>query len=221
MKRSNPPSARFKIVYEDDAIIAVDKPSGILVVPSPKESKMTLSNQINKYLDDKGISVNAYPCHRLDRGTSGIILYAKGKRIQKIVMAEFKEKRIQKRYAAFVRGTPRTTTGTIRSAIYNRNKMTYQSAVTKYRVVEVRKGFSVVDVEPLTGRTNQIRIHFAKIGNPILGERMFAFGKDFKIKFRRLALHARSLSLRHPISNERVSLTAPMPEDMARFIGAK
>ena len=88
-----------------------------------------------------------------------------------------------------------------------------------YRILKDFDNFSVVELEPLRGRTNQLRIQFAKLGHPILGERVYAFRKDFKVKFRRLALHAYFLSFIHPISNQRLNLKIDLPQDMKEFLG--
>ncbi len=202
----------FKIIYEDESIIVVDKPTGMLVIPTPKNEASTLTSLLNRQLDERGVQVNAYPCHRLDRETSGLIIYAKGKAIQKIMMAKFKERKVKKYYLAFVQGRLNKRAGTI--AIPIEHKRT----VTKYRALEERDDFSVVEVEPITGRTNQIRLHFKAIGHPLVGERRFAFAKDYKLKFRRAALHASKIEFAHPLTNKSLSFTSPLPQDMARLL---
>ncbi|MFH0764647.1 MAG: RNA pseudouridine synthase [Candidatus Omnitrophota bacterium] len=209
---------RYKIVYEDDRFIVVDKPSGMLVIPTPKKEANTLTGLLNRELDGRGIEANAYPCHRLDRETSGLIIYAKGKLAQKLLMDEFKARRVKKNYVAVVQGSVKKESGTIRSDIYNRNKSRSEFAVTKFRVLERKRDFSVLDVEPLTGRTNQIRIHLARIGHPILGESVYAFRKDFKVRFRRVALHARRLEFIHPVTKKKMVFDSELPEDMRRII---
>ena len=89
---------RYKIIYEDDRLIVIDKPSGILVIPTPKKETNTLTDLLNRDLDERGIEANAYPCHRLDRETSGLVIYAKGKGVQKLLMDEFKNRRVKKAY---------------------------------------------------------------------------------------------------------------------------
>jgi len=201
-----------KIIYEDESIIVVDKPAGTLVIPTPKNETYTLTYLLNRQLDSRGVKINAYPCHRLDRQTSGVIVYAKGKKIQKIMMGKFKERKIRKHYLAFVHGHLNKKAGTISHPIENRR------AVTKYVVLKQKESFSVVEVKPITGRTNQIRIHFKTIGHPLLGERKFAFAKDYKLKFRRAALHAERIEFTHPVTNEFLSFSSPLPEDMKRLL---
>jgi 23S rRNA pseudouridine1911/1915/1917 synthase len=205
---------KFGIIFEDQWLIAVDKPSGMLVIPTPKKETNTLTDLLNKDLDDRNVGANAYPCHRIDRETSGIILYAKGKAIQKLMMEEFKERSIKKSYIAFVNGIVNKISGTITKEIFNRNKNRRESAVTKYKVLARKGGFSVLEVEPVTGRTNQIRIHFAGLGHPLLGESVYAFRRDFKLRFKRVALHARAIEFTHPVSHNRIKLESPLAKDM-------
>ena len=211
-------NGRYRIIYEDDYIIVVDKPSGMLVIPTPKKETNTLTDLLNRDLDSRGIEVNAYPCHRLDRETSGLIVYSKGKSAQKLMMDAFKNRLVKKTYIAFVQGSPRKASGIIRARIYNRNKNRGEDAVTKYRILERRKDFSILDVEPLTGRTNQIRIHLKGIGHPIVGESVYAFRKDYALRFKRVALHATALEFPHPVTGKPLKFTSPLPEDMENFL---
>ena len=93
-------------------------------------------------------------------------------------------------------------------------------ALTRYRVLESRKNFCVIDVMPVTGRTNQIRIHFAQLKHPLVGEDKYAFRKDFELKFKRTALHARELEWYHPLVKKNIKVTAPVPDDMNRFLAS-
>jgi len=212
-------SKRFKIVYEDEWLIVVDKPAGTLVIPTPKKETDTLTNLLNRDLDSRGITANTYPCHRLDRDTSGLIIYAKGKKAQRLMMDEFKKRFVKKRYIAFVRGIIRKDFDTINGRIYNRNKNREESAITRYKVLKRRGGFTILEAEPVTGRTNQIRIHFAAIGHPLLGERVYAFRRDFNIKFKRTALHAKEIEFTHPVTKARLYFSSPLPEDMSELLG--
>ncbi|MFA5147287.1 MAG: RluA family pseudouridine synthase [Candidatus Omnitrophota bacterium] len=209
---------RYEIIYEDQYLIVVNKPSGLLVIPTPNKEPVTLTSLLNEDLDRRGIEANAYPCHRIDRGTSGLVIYAKGKKAQQLMMEEFRSHSVRKRYIAFVQGVLRKNLDTIKSFIYNRNKRRVEPAVTAYRVIERRKAFTVVEVEPVTGRTNQIRIHFKGLGHPLVGEDVYAFRRDFKLRFKRLALHAASLEFTHPVTKENLSLSAPLWEEMNDFL---
>lgn len=209
---------RYRIIYEDGSLIVVDKPSGTLVIPTPKKEKETLTALLNKELDLRGVEVNAYPCHRLDREASGIIIYAKGKRIQQLMMQQFKERSVKKLYIAFVHGAVRKETDTVRGRIYNRNKRRDDLAVTKYRVVNRGNDFSVLEVEPVTGRTNQIRIQLKELGHPLVGESVYVFRKDFELRFKRTALHAAHIEFKHPVAGKALSFTSPLPGDMRNFL---
>ncbi len=209
---------RYRIVYEDEHIIVVDKPSGMLVIPTPKKETNTLTDLLNRELDQRGVEANAYPCHRLDRETSGLIVYAKGKSIQQAMMEEFRKRAVKKVYIAFVNGNVTKDFDIIKKRIYNRNKDRSDEAITKYKTIERREDFTIVEAEPLTGRTNQIRIHFKEIGHPLVGESVFAFRKDFKLKFKRAALHASYIRFTHPVTKKSLDFSAPMPYDMETFL---
>jgi len=209
---------RYRIIYEDDHIIAVDKPAGMLVIETPNKEKNTLSALLNKELDERGVEPNAYPCHRLDRETSGVIIYAKGKKIQQLVMDEFKNRAVKKCYVAIVHGNLGRESGTIKGRIYNRNKKRDEPAATHYKVVRRANSYDVVEVEPVTGRTNQIRIHFKGIDHPLVGESVYAFRKDFALKFHRAALHASYIRFKHPATGEMIDFVSPLAEDMKSFL---
>lgn len=200
------------IVYEDDWLLVLDKPSGLLTIPTPKKESRTLTSILNQDLEQRNLPYRLHPCHRLDRETSGLIIYSKGKSIQQKMMELFKQKKIKKTYLAFISGKLSRKGGQIKSLIDGK------SAVTNFEVLEEREGFSVVEAVPLTGRTNQLRIHFKIAGNPILGESKFAFRKDFKIKARRLCLHAKHLEFIHPITNKKISLEAGVPDELKDFL---
>jgi 23S rRNA pseudouridine1911/1915/1917 synthase len=209
---------RYKIIYEDDWLLVIDKPSGMLVIPTPKNEKNTLTDLLNRELDERGIEVNAYPCHRLDRETSGVIIYAKGKSAQKAMMDEFKKRAVKKLYIALVHGAVKKPFDIIKTPIYNKSKNRKEDAVTKYRVTGRRKAFSILEVEPLTGRTNQIRIHMAGIGHPLVGESVYSFRKDHALRFRRTALHALKLEFAHPHTKNNVSFESALPQDIEKLI---
>lgn len=204
--------SNIAVIYEDEWLLIVNKPGGLLTIPTPKRELRTLTRILNEELKRKGILYRLHPCHRLDKETSGLIIYAKGKSIQKKMMSLFKDKKIKKIYIAFVQGSLSKNKGKINNPIEGLN------AITKYEVIQRRKDFTVVEVEPLTGRTNQIRIHFKFIGHPILGETKYAFRRDFKLKTKRLCLHAQSLKFVHPVTKEVVSLSTQLPLSMQDFL---
>jgi 23S rRNA pseudouridine1911/1915/1917 synthase len=194
----------IKVAYQDEAILVVNKPAGLLVIPD-------LTEILNKEFFSSG-APNYYPCHRLDRETSGLVIYAKGKELQEKIMLQFKEHRVDKTYIAFVQGVIEKDNFNISYPIENK------PSLTEVRTLERRKHFSIVQINPLTGRTNQIRIHFKLIGHPLVGDRKFAFAKDYALKFRRAALHAFRISFIHPVNGATVNLEAGLPEDMKKFL---
>ena len=200
------------IVYEDDWLLVVNKPSGLLTIPAPDKQRRTLLKILNDTLKDRGLSYRLHPCHRLDRETSGLIIFAKGKSTQKRMMLEFKKKKVCKTYLAFAYGRIIKNQGWIRNPVRGR------SALTRYQVLKRLKGFSVVKIRPLTGRKNQIRLHFKQIGHPVVGEDRFAFRRDFRIKAKRLCLHAQGLDFWHPVTKKPIHLEAELPEYLNSFI---
>lgn len=202
------------IIFEDDNLLIINKPAGILTVPTPKKEKYTLTSCINLILKQRNSHEKALPCHRLDRDTSGLIIYVKSQVAHQRVMKQFKNGQVKKKYIAFVQGNIKRSSGIMSFPIENKK------AITKYKLVQRRKGYSIIMVEPTTGRTNQIRIHFKIIGHPVLGERKFAFGKDFNIKFKRVALHALEVKFRHPVSGKTLCFSSKLPDDMNRLIGS-
>lgn len=189
------------IIYEDQWLLIADKPSGLLTVPTPKNERRTLTSILD-----------LYPCHRLDRETSGLIIYAKDESTRQKMADEFRNRKVKKTYIAFVRGIPQKNQGEIK------NRIEGLSAETRYKVIEKRKDFAILEVNPLTGRTNQIRIHLKQIGHPILGESKFAFRRDFTVKAKRLMLQAKELSFPHPVTGAPVQVRLEIAADMAGFL---
>ena len=208
----------FTILYEDDALCVVNKPAGLLVIPAHFEKKLSLLELLNKEAAQKTKTYRLHPCHRIDRQASGIVIFAKGKRNQSAIMEQFHAHQVKKHYLAFVKGLLPNQSGTLTHYIKARGKEREKKAILHYRVLEERKLWSFIEVEPLTGRTNQIRMQFANIDHPLLGERIYAFGKDFEVKFRRLALHAHRIYFYHPLGRRPIFLEAPLPSDMKAFL---
>jgi len=211
-------------LFEDENFVVFDKPSKLLVIPNTRQEKNTLVDIVNRQCRVNTNDPKLYPCHRLDQETSGAIIFAKGKNNQRIMMDLFKEKKIRKKYIAFIHGKPSKRRGEIKRSITSFDKAKYnkktiaKSALTQYKVLESRRAFSVLEVEPLTGRTNQIRIHFSKEGFPLLGERKYAFARDYHLKFRRVALHALSVSWVHPRTGDKINIKSKLPQDMKDFL---
>jgi 23S rRNA pseudouridine1911/1915/1917 synthase len=209
---------RYNIIYEDEHLIVVNKSSGVLVVPTPKGETNTLTDLLNNELNSRGSGLDAYPCHRIDRETSGLILYAKSKPVQEIMMDQFKKRLVKKMYIAFVHGIVQKKSDTMKGNVYNPARRKTELMITKFQVLERRPDFTIVEVEPATGRTNQIRIHFKELGHPLVGESVYAFRKDFKLRFKRVALHAKALEFNHPVTGKRMNFNLPLADDMANFL---
>jgi 23S rRNA pseudouridine1911/1915/1917 synthase len=200
------------IVYEDDWLLVVNKPAGLLSVPTPKKESRTLTSILNQDVAERGLKYSLYPCHRLDRETSGLIIYAKGKSVEKKITDAFRDRLVHKKYIAFVHGKLAHPEGQISYAIEGK------SALTKYKVVKEENNFSVVEVYPVTGRTNQIRIHFKSIQHPLVGEDKFVFRRDFALRFKRVCLHAKYLEFKHPQTGKMIVVESPLPADMQEFL---
>jgi 23S rRNA pseudouridine1911/1915/1917 synthase len=207
------------VLYEDEECIVFNKPAGLLTIPADESTEKSLVDVVR---DQKGQAL--HPAHRLDRDTSGVILFAKSKASQQALMASFKDRKVLKNYIAFVHGRVKQPQGEINIPIKDFHQKKFaknapaQSALTRYRVRDYHKDFTVVDVLPVTGRTNQIRIHFSRIGHPLVGEDKYAFRKDFALKFRRTALHAARLEWPHPTTGKMLVAQAALPSDMDKFL---
>ena len=210
------------IIYEDAALIIVNKRSGMLSVPESAVKANDLGFILNKQLACGKMPLKALPCHRLDKETSGVMVFAKGKNMQQIVMDQFRKRKIKKTYIAFVHGCFKQAKGVIKSNMqgawpYRRSEGN-KPAITNFKLIHNTHDFSVMRLEPVTGRTNQMRIQFRDCGHPLVGERRFTHARDWPIKFRRAALHAYSIEIEHPLRRQRMRFSAPIPEDMLLFL---
>ncbi len=211
------------VLFEDEDYIVFEKPSGMLVVPSPRQEQHTLESIVNRDRKTQG-PFRLWPCHRLDRDTSGAILFAKGKSNQRFMTEAFKHRQVKKTYLALVQGRLKYPAGEIKSKIKDQMERRWHRkgegklATTRYKVLSLKKNFSILEVYPLTGRTHQIRIQLSEIGHPLLGERLYALGRDYDLKFPRTALHASRLEWFHPKKKKMIAVDCPLPKDMEQFI---
>lgn len=209
----------YPIVYEDDKVLVVDKPAGLLVIGDDKETRNTLARKVLDYLyykdefDPNNHSFVPSPAHRLDRNTSGLVIFGKTNESLSELTRLFKERDdIHKKYLTVVVGEL-PNEGTIDKPLKKDSstglvsvcpiKDGGKTAITKYKTLKVCRGFSLVEVELLTGRTHQIRAHFSSIGHPIIGDGKygdFAVNRDIKAKFglQYQFLHAYKMSFGHP-----------------------
>ena len=207
----------FQIVFDDDYLIVVNKIAKVLIQASKKEEKYTLTSLLGQ---ERGYKV--FPCHRLDRETTGLVIYAKSLEIQGKIADQFRRREVRKKYIAFVKGNLEKRKGVWEGKLIDREGKKFAEkskyAKTFYRVLKDFPEWSILELSPITGRTNQLRIQLAKINHPILGEDKYAFRRDFKVKFKRLGLHAFYLNFTHPISRQKVTLEVDLATDMSEFL---
>lgn len=212
------------ILYEDDYLIAINKPRGQVVHPAPGHTSKTLVNALLFHFEEL-IRLDALRpgiVHRLDKDTSGVIIIAKDLKTHEALSNAFKERNMKKTYLALCLGHPREQIieGNIGRDPSNRKAMGMileggRSSFSKVTTLEHKEGFSFVEIEPLTGRTHQIRVHLQSVGCPILGDPLYGAKKiNEKLSLNQQMLHAKSLSFTHPFTNELITVQAEMPEDM-------
>lgn len=205
-----------KIVYEDQYLFVVEKKAGI-ICHSPNPEDETVQNILNQYLEKNHQRCHAHTIHRLDRDTSGLLLFAKDKKIALKFEENWKETVYDRRYVALVHGEMRKQEGTISSWLKdNAQFVTYSSkfdnggkfAVTHYKLIKVSDGYSLVELKLDTGRKNQIRVHLQDIGFPVVGDPKYGDGDD---KIGRLGLHAYKLCFKHPVTGKDLKFETEFP----------
>jgi 23S rRNA pseudouridine1911/1915/1917 synthase len=217
-----PQDIALDIVYEDESLAVINKPSGMLVHPTHAEKNGTMLNALAHHMNrGKGDKAFIRPglIHRLDRHTSGLIVVAKTARAHRVLAGHFQRKLVDKRYLAVVDGVVEQDTGTIEAPIGRFADRKYwdvnedgKHAETRFKVMERFVSATLLELEPVTGRTNQLRIHCAHIGHPIVGD-VDRGGSDFP----RMCLHAWKLAFQHPEGSRRLEFEARVPEEMRTF----
>jgi 23S rRNA pseudouridine1911/1915/1917 synthase len=229
--------ASFDVLHEDDHIIVLNKPAGLLSIPSTPEagsSEDTVLRRVREYMQFKrGHKTYVGMLHRLDRDTSGSLAVALSKDAHAAGRELFKEHRFDRHYLALVQGIPDPPSGTIKARISSgyrdgRRKLVddYQAgldAATDYKVRERLNGAALLVLRLHTGRQHQIRLHLEKLGHPLIGERVYADASlksqaPSPVSAKRNMLHAWKLAFPHPITGERISVEAPLPADFLRTI---
>lgn len=213
------------IVYEDDELLVVDKPAGMVVHPAPGNHSGTLVNALMYHCGDALSSINGVIrpgiVHRIDKDTSGLLMVAKTDRAHNALSAQLAEHSITRRYKAIVYSNIKEDEGTVDKPIGRdpgnrlRNAVVYtnsKNAVTHYRVLERFGGFTLVEAVLETGRTHQIRVHMAYIRHPLLGDTLYGPAKN-RYGAKRQMLHAGVLGFVHPVTGEYMEFNSPLPQD--------
>lgn len=237
-KKSQSQKSKFEVVHDDEDIIVVNKPAGLLTVPSPHREKNTLRSQIDKWLETQGRRthrrstnprnsrpIQAICVHRLDRGVSGLLVFAKNEDAAAAFRLQFSQRKPMRQYAAIVAGKMTDSEGTFRSYLatdeqsLNRYSVDQEEdgelAITHFRVKERWREATLVEVRLETGRRNQIRVHFAEASHPVLGDPRYRpdLSEHSQWPYKRIALHAETLGFTHPQSGEKLMFKAPWPQE--------
>ena len=224
-RRTRRPKARsFRIVHEDQRLLVVDKNAGILTVPIPEKRSPNLKDFLDEYLASQ--KKEALPVHRIDRYTSGLVVFAKDRKAWEHLVAQFRARTPERTYLAVVRGQIPADEGTLRDRLELttdgfRQRVTRTGgteAVTHYRVLERFAGATFVEVRLETGLKNQIRIQFRTFGHPLVGDRHYARAEESESLLKRQALHAFRLGFVHPGTGRPMSCQAPMAPDLERLL---
>ena len=211
----NPPQTpQLSVLYQDNDIAVLDKPSGLLSVPGKTPNLFdSLKSRAEKEWENVGI------VHRLDMSTSGVMVIALNQQSLRALSIQFQDRLTRKQYMALVWGTPTVNSGSIKLPLIvdwpNRpkQKVCYEMgkpSETHWKSLDTKEGISRLELNPITGRSHQLRVHMAEIGHPILGDKFYAHNEAFR-KANRLMLHAESLELTHPSTGKRMTFSSPCP----------
>ena len=221
-----PADLPFPICYEDEWLLAIEKPAGLLSVASDKERERTAYRMVLEHQRAIDEAAQLHVVHRLDKDTSGLLLFAKSREIKEQLQENWENAVRERVYTAVVSGQPRERTGVVRSYLKEtRTHLVYSSddprgkeAITEYRVQKSENGYSLLELYLQTGRKNQIRVHMKELGCPVVGDRKYGGEKS---PIGRLCLHAGRLVFTHPVTGEVVTLTSRKPRDFNRLFRTK
>lgn len=212
----------FPLLYEDEHLIVVNKPAKLLSVATDKEKTRTAYHIVTDYVKSQHIDNRIYVLHRLDRDTSGVLMFARDLETKELFQTKWNEIITRRGYRALVEGTPQPDRDTIRSyLVETRTHMIFsgapgpgaKEAVTNYQVLKSGGGYSLLDISIDTGRKNQIRVHMKELGCPIAGDKQYGAHTN---PIGRLCLHANELSFVHPATGLPITFTAKTPRDFNR-----
>ncbi|MDR2772751.1 MAG: RluA family pseudouridine synthase [Elusimicrobiota bacterium] len=219
-----PQKIKLDIIYEDDDLIVINKPSAIVVHPSYAHSDGTLLNALSGYADGKFIP---YLVHRLDKDTTGLIIFAKNEKSRTSLSKQFQNRAVKKLYYAAVKGTIVEDKGRIEAPLgrspQNRkiisvNPTAKKMAVSEFNVIARKDGYTLVEVRIITGRTHQIRSHMKYINHPVIGDK--EYGGQYSVNgidCDRPMLHSHQISFTHPKTSKSLTFNAPLPKDMRKI----
>ena len=220
-----PTKMDLDIIYEDDCYIIINKPAGIPVHPSMDHYEDSLSNGLKYYFDNINLKKKIRPVNRIDKNTSGLVIFAKNEYIQECLIRQMKHSNFHKEYIAICEGKLNSTSGTINKPIARKENSIIErcvdingdTAITNYEVLKynTEKDYSVLKCVLETGRTHQIRVHLSYIGHPLLGDTLY--GNESKL-ISRQALHSYKINFVHPIEKKPVFYVAPLPNDLNLLI---
>ena len=212
----------FPLLYEDEHIIVVNKPAKLLSVANEKEKNRTAYHMVTDYVKNQHIDNRIFVIHRLDRDTSGVLMFAKDAQTKELFQSRWNEIVTRRGYQAVVEGIPRRASDTIKShLVETKTHLIFsgdpgrnaQEAITNYKMVKAGNGYALLDISIDTGRKNQIRVHMSEMGNPIAGDKQYGAGTN---PIGRLCLHANELSFIHPITGKPTTFIAKTPRDFNR-----
>lgn len=219
-------SLPFPILYEDGRLIAVNKPAGLLSVGNERERVRTAYRKVSDYVKSKNVNAKIFVVHRLDRETSGVLIFAKDPDTQRAFQEHWNDIVTRRGYYAVVEGVPRPAEDTIISHLIEtathlvfsgQPGLNSRRAVTHYRTMAAGGGFALLDVAIDTGRKNQIRVHMQDMGCPVAGDKQYGAKTN---PLGRLCLHAYELSLTDPVTGKELSFVARMPKEFSKLVRA-
>ena len=218
-EKSSENSGELDILYEDRDLLVVNKKPGLLTIATEKEKEKTLYHMASNYVKKNYKNGKIFIVHRLDKDTSGIVVFAKNEHMKEILQKNWNELVLYRGYIAMVEGSLPKKEGKIHTWLKEdgnyrvhsvKNKKEGKEAITLYRVIKEKKNTTVVEIELKTGRKNQIRVHFSELGHPVVGDKKYGS----RIRSSRLELHAYFLKLRHPVTHREIEWHALIPEEM-------